>query len=110
MADEYLTKSDIIDWIEDWTNKNPRLYDILNILWMENHYERKNTLSKVNVLFSSSKLLIEFLKDPYFEGRKLIIKGEALSCGFDAYPSTMQWLKPDENEEIDEQKRSIFEM
>lgn len=33
MADEYLTKSDIIDWIEDWTNKNPRLYDILNILW-----------------------------------------------------------------------------
>lgn len=46
----------------------------------------KNTLSKVNVLFSSSKLLIEFLKDPYFEGRKLIIKGEALSCGFDAYP------------------------
>ncbi|GAB5084120.1 hypothetical protein Osc2_08880 [Ruminococcus sp. 25CYCFAH16] len=23
MADEYLTKSDIIDWIEDWTNKNP---------------------------------------------------------------------------------------
>ena len=32
MADEYLTKSDIMDWIEDWTNKNPRLYDILNIL------------------------------------------------------------------------------
>lgn len=68
----------------------------------------KNTLSKVNVLFSSSKLLIEFLKDPYFEGRKLIIKGEALSCGFDAYPSTMQWLKPDENEEIDEQKKKYI--
>ena len=60
------------------------------------------------MLFSSSKLLIEFLKDPYFEGRKLIIKGEALSCGFDAYPSTMQWLKPDENEEIDEQKKKYI--
>ncbi len=68
----------------------------------------ENTLSKVKVLFSSSKLLIEFLKDPYFEGRKLVIKGEALSCGFDAYPSTMQWLKSDENEEIDEQKKKYI--
>lgn len=65
----------------------------------------KNTQSKVNVLFSSSKLLIEFLKDPYFEGRKLVIKGEALSCGFDAYPSTMQWLKSSENEKIDEKQK-----
>ena len=66
----------------------------------------KDTLSKVNVLFSSSKLLVEFLKDPYFEGRKLVIKGEALSCGFDAYPSTMQWLKSNENEKINEQQKN----
>jgi hypothetical protein len=68
----------------------------------------KNTMSKVNVLFSTSKLLVKFLKDPYFEGRKLVIKGEALSCGFDAYPSTMQWLKS--NEKIDEQQKNIYEM
>jgi hypothetical protein len=61
----------------------------------------KNTLSKV-------KLLVEFLKDPYFEGRKLVIKGEALSCGFDAYPSTMQWLKSNENEKIDEQQKEYI--
>jgi hypothetical protein len=65
----------------------------------------KNTSSKVNVLFSTSKLLVTFLEDPYFEGRKLVIKGEALCCGFDAYPSTMQWAKPFENEEIDEQQK-----
>ena len=72
--------------------------------------DEKNIQSKVKVLFSSSKLLIEFLKDPYFEGRKLVIKGEALSCGFDAYPSTMKWTKPFENEIInDDQKKHILE-
>lgn len=65
----------------------------------------ENTNSKVKVLFSSDTLIIEFLKDQYFEGRKLGIKGEALSCGFDAYPSTMKWAKPYENEEIDEHKK-----
>ena len=38
----------------------------------------KNTQSKVNVLFSSSKLLIEFLKDPYFE----IINAYFNCCNF----------------------------
>ncbi len=70
----------------------------------------KSTPSKLKILFSTSKLLIEFLKDPYFEGRKLVIKGEALSCGFDAYPSTMKWIKPFENEIItDIQKRYILD-
>jgi hypothetical protein len=70
----------------------------------------KNTPSKLKILFSTSKLLIEYLKDPYFEGRKLVIKGEALSCGFDAYPSTMKWIKPFENEIItDIQKRYLLD-
>lgn len=67
--------------------------------------EKIHCQTKVNVLFSSDRLLIEFLKDPYFEGRKLIIKGEALSCGFDAFPSTMKWAKPFENEIINDEQR-----
>ncbi len=65
----------------------------------------KNVESKIKVFFSSGILLIEFLSDPYFEGRKLVIKGEALSCGFDAYPTSMQWLKPNEHEEIDKKQK-----
>ena len=69
----------------------------------------KNILSKVDVFFSSDLLIVKFLNGR-FDGRKLGIKGEALSCGFDAYPSTMKWAKPFENELInDEQKRHILE-
>ena len=65
----------------------------------------KNVKSKINVLFSSSKLLIEFITDPYFEGRKLVVKGEALSCGFDAFSSSMKWLKPNENGKTDKKQK-----
>lgn len=67
----------------------------------------KNILSKVDVFFSSDLLIVKFLNGR-FDGRKLAIKGEALSCGFDAYPSTMKWAKPFENEEIDEQKKKYI--
>ena len=69
----------------------------------------KNILSKVDVFFSSDLLIVKFLSG-CFNGRKLAIKGQALSCGFDAYPSTMKWAKPFENEIInDEQKKHILE-
>ena len=57
----------------------------------------------MKVEYSSDLLKITFEKNERFEGRKLTIKGEALSCGFDAYQSSMEWLKPYENEVIDEE-------
>lgn len=71
--------------------------------------KEKNILSEVDVFFSSDLLIVKF-RNGCFDGRKLVIKGEALSCGFDAYPSTMKWVKPFENEPInEEQKKHILD-
>ncbi len=56
----------------------------------------------------SDMLKITFLKDNRFTGRMLAIKGETLSLGFDAYPSSMKWLEPYENEEIDSETRALL--
>lgn len=55
----------------------------------------------MKILFSTCLLKVVFDDGERFAGRKLVIKGEALSWGFDAYPDSMRWLKPYEDEEID---------
>jgi len=60
----------------------------------------------MKVLFGSALLKITFEEGERFAGRKLTINGEALTCGFDAYPSSMKWLKPYEDEEIDNETRT----
>ncbi len=60
----------------------------------------------MEILFSTSLLKVVFEKGERFEGRKLLIKGEALSWGFDIYPDTMKWLKPYENDFIDVNTRN----
>lgn len=56
----------------------------------------------MEILFGTNILKITFEKEERFEGRKLVIKGEALNWGFDAYPDSMKWLKPYEAESIDD--------
>lgn len=64
----------------------------------------------MKVLFGTDILKITFEKGERFEGRKLVIKGEALNWGFYACPDTMRWLKPYENELINEDtKKWIIE-
>lgn len=55
----------------------------------------------MKILFSTCLLKVVFDDSERFAGRKLVIKGEALSWGFNAYPDSMRWLKPHEDEEID---------
>jgi len=64
--------------------------------------------SILEIKFALDLLIITFLKDDRFAGRTLTIMGEALSWGFDAYPSSMKWGKgkPYENEEIDDETRA----
>lgn len=59
----------------------------------------------MRVMFSSSTLIAFFDEGERFAGRKLRIGGEALSRGFDAYPSSMKWGEPYENEEIDNETK-----
>jgi|GEM_PF-2566997 hypothetical protein len=70
----------------------------------KNISETEETVLKVQ--FATDLLIVTFLKDAHFQGRRLAIKGEALSWGFDAYPSSMRWGKPYEDEEIDEETKS----
>lgn len=52
--------------------------------------------------FSTCLLKVIFEEGERFSGRKIVIQGEALNWGFDAYPDSMRWLPPHENEELDE--------
>lgn len=64
----------------------------------------------MKILFNTCLLKVTFDEGERFAGRKLVINGEALSWGFDAYPDSMRWLKPYENEKIeDEVKRWIID-
>lgn len=74
----------------------------------DNLAEDDKTETVLKVEFSSSLLIVTFLQDERFAGRRLVIEGEALSCGFDAYPSSTRWLKPHETEEIDDETRNYI--
>ena len=62
-------------------------------------------LTIMDIKFSSDSLAITFKSDGRFAGRKLVIKGKASLCKFYAYPDSMKWLKPYENEKIDNETR-----
>ncbi len=64
-------------------------------------------MNQMEILFGTNLLKVTFDNEEEFAGRKLVIKGEALAWGFDAYPETMKWLEPYEEEVIDDntQKR-----
>jgi hypothetical protein len=67
-------------------------------------------IDRLKVQFSRSKLLTTFPQSSKYANRSIIIKGEALDWGFDAYPDSMVWAKPHKNEIIDAQtKREIMD-